>query len=101
MANRWYVKQDGQELGPFTESGLQRFLASDQARSGVLIRNGSAGEWLAPSQLGIAGISSVAPAVAAVASAKTSSGGPPETIEPIENLPVDIGKTAFWSRPAT
>ena len=99
MASRWYVKQDGQELGPFSDSGLQRFLASGQARPGVLVRNGSAGEWLAPSQLGIAADASVA--AAPVMPSNAWGGKPGDIDEPIENLPLAAGAKPFWSRHAT
>lgn len=100
MANRWYVSQDGQELGPFSDSGLRRFLESDQARPGVLIRNGSAGEWLAPVQAGTAGALSAASAAAGVSSSKAPDGKPPQVVVPIENLPLAVGQRPFWSRPA-
>lgn len=101
MANRWYVRQDGQELGPFSDAGLRRFLDSGQARPGVLIRNGSTGEWLAPVQAGMAGTLSAAPAAAAVSPSKAPGGKPIDVIAPNESLLPTAGQTPFWSRPAT
>ncbi|HVW38256.1 MAG TPA: GYF domain-containing protein, partial [Pirellulales bacterium] len=101
MANRWYVKQNGQEFGPFSDAGLRRFLESDQARPGVLVRNGSAGAWRAPVQAGMAGTISAAPAAAAVSSSNTPGEKPIEVVAPIESLPPTAGPPPFWSRPAT
>ena len=50
MANRWYVKQEGRELGPFSDSGLRRFLESDRARPGALVSDGPNGPWPPASQ---------------------------------------------------
>lgn len=101
MANRWYVKQDGRELGPFSDAGLRRFLESDQALPGVRVRNGSAGEWLAPMQAGVAGPLSAAPAAAAVSSSNAPGGKSTEVVALVESLPLTAGPKPFWSRPAT
>jgi hypothetical protein len=101
MSNRWYVRRDGQELGPFSDAGLRRFLESDQAQSGVSIRNGSAGEWLAPMQAGMVGTSSAAPVPAAVSPSNAPGGKPIDVVAPIESFPPTDRPTPFWSRGAT
>ena len=102
MANRWYVKQNGRELGPFSDAGLRRFLESDQAGKGALFRNGSAGPWLPASQLGAAQAAQggAAPAVAAAASASAPVGRAADDAKPIEAPSNAGGQKAIWSRPA-
>lgn len=90
MANRWYVKQDGRELGPFSDSGLRRFLESDQARPGALLSNGPNGPWLPASQCG-----APSPAPAGAPVGRAADGAKPTQAPPNADVQKPIG-----SRPA-
>ena len=106
MAQRWYVKQDAQELGPFSDSGLRRFLESDQARPGALVSNGQGGPWLPASQFGAVqpaqGGAAAPNAAAAPASGPASATVNPAAYvaQPIATLTNDGAQRSLTSRPA-
>lgn len=46
MANRWYVALDGGELGPMSDTGLERMIQGGRIERDTLVRNGSESDWL-------------------------------------------------------
>jgi hypothetical protein len=46
MANRWYVALDGDELGPMSDTGLERMIQGGRIERDTLVRNGAESEWL-------------------------------------------------------
>lgn len=46
MANRWYVALDGEELGPLSDTGLERLIQGGRVDGATMVRNGAAGEWI-------------------------------------------------------
>ncbi len=46
MANRWYVALEGEELGPLSDTGLERLIQGEKIDSETLVRNGADGEWM-------------------------------------------------------
>ena len=46
MANRWYVALDGEELGPLSDTGLERLIQGGRVDGTTMVRNGTSGEWL-------------------------------------------------------
>ncbi|HEV7225808.1 MAG TPA: DUF4339 domain-containing protein, partial [Pirellulales bacterium] len=46
MANRWYVALNGEELGPMSDTGLERMIQGGRIEGETLVRNGAASEWL-------------------------------------------------------
>jgi hypothetical protein len=46
MANRWYVALDGGELGPMSDTGLERMIQGGRIEGDTLVRNGAESEWL-------------------------------------------------------
>src|SRR3569623_3006831 len=46
MANRWYVALEGEELGPLSDTGLERLIQGERIDSETLVRNGADGEWM-------------------------------------------------------
>lgn len=101
MANRWYVKLGNEELGPLSDAGLRRFLESDQAGQGALVRNGRDGRWLPASQCDAVQAAQGGAATAATATAPASapSGQPANGVKPMEDLPSASGQTPMRSRP--
>ena len=47
MGNRWYVALGGQEVGPLSDTGLERMIQGGRIEGDALVRNGVAGEWTA------------------------------------------------------
>ncbi|HUY89172.1 MAG TPA: GYF domain-containing protein [Pirellulales bacterium] len=47
MGNRWYVALDGEELGPLSDTGLERMIQGGRIEGDTLVRNGLGGEWTA------------------------------------------------------
>ncbi|HXT57270.1 MAG TPA: DUF4339 domain-containing protein [Pirellulales bacterium] len=46
MANRWYVALNGEELGPMSDTGLERMIQGGRIEGETLVRNGTASDWL-------------------------------------------------------
>ncbi|HVX61193.1 MAG TPA: DUF4339 domain-containing protein, partial [Pirellulales bacterium] len=46
MANRWYVALDGEQLGPLSDTGLERLIQGGRVDNATMVRNGASGEWL-------------------------------------------------------
>src|SRR5690242_17571038 len=46
MANRWYVALDGEELGPLSDTGLERLVQGGRVEGETLVRNGAGGDWM-------------------------------------------------------
>lgn len=46
MANRWYVALEGGELGPMSDTGLERMIQGGRIEGDTLVRNGAESEWL-------------------------------------------------------
>ena len=49
LANRWYVMLGGEELGPLSDSGLERLVHSGGVLGDTLVRNGRDGSWISAS----------------------------------------------------
>jgi hypothetical protein len=45
MGNRWYVSLGDQEVGPLSDTGLERMIQGGRIEGDALVRNGVAGEW--------------------------------------------------------
>lgn len=46
MANRWYVVFDGDELGPLSDTGLERLIQGGRVDLETMVRNDTSGEWM-------------------------------------------------------
>lgn len=46
MANRWYVALDGEQLGPLSDTGLERLIQGGRVDNATMVRNGASGEWI-------------------------------------------------------